>query len=113
MEFCRVRETGGYGAIVWTYLNWPFVMVRITAGFEALRFGVNRDLAGDALEILRGRERVADFRAVGRAGALHGVRQNHRRIVAERGHGVGRFVVFGLEFFHEILHGVGEVSCGE
>ncbi len=74
-------------------------------GLRGVAVRVNRDFAGDALKILRRRQRVADLRAVGRAGAFDGVRQNHRRIIAQRGHGVGRFAVLGTEFLHKILNG--------
>ena len=65
-------------------------------------------------KIFRRGERVADFWAVGRAGALDGVGQDHGRIVAQRGHGVGRFaVIFALlVIFHEILHAA-VASSGE
>ena len=65
----------------------------ITAGLVALRCASERGFAGDTPISFVGRDGVAQFRRLGGAGALDGVGQHHGRIVAERGHGIGRFAV--------------------
>src|SRR6266481_5251372 len=60
-------------------------------GFCGVAFFINGRFAGDAIEVLGGGERVADFLAVRGVGALDGVGEDHGGIIAEGGHGIGSF----------------------
>src|SRR5579883_3109580 len=65
---------------------------------------VDRDGAGDAVEVARARDRVAHLLAVDRRGALDRALEQHHRVVAERGHRVGGLAVARLVAGDEPLH---------
>src|ERR1017187_1378923 len=70
-------------------------------GFRWVALRVEGDRPGNAGEIFRGSESIAKLGAVGGAGALEGVDEEHRGIVAERRERVGGCAPAFLEAFVE------------
>jgi len=99
-----------HGAMVSTYLNAPFLICRINRRLGGVPVGVNRDVAAHGMKIFCGGGSASrNLGTIGRTRALHCIRQDHRGVIAQRGHGIGRLVIFFLEVLHEGLHGLRRV----